>query len=400
MYYRAFETMNRKMKCDLGSKCKHPHLDVRDNHYCEKCRKLLHVFCAARTGEEDHILFCGQCDDNQSDPVVHPRRSLRNTRGKANKSVSEPQEQTNLSITGGVVTRSSKKSEKGEKMDQVGNTDPGEVISPSVECANDNENTHSIPTIITEESECPNYLISTITQSDNGDWRYLDKEYFFTKKQRRNEAMRKKNEDEWEALRKKVMIEIDSYLHSKMLLKAQRVGLKIDDGDKQRLVSSFWEIGKAFKRDDSPEMGVKIHQIIKESFDEEGVFSYYCENKIMKKLKLKYIETENNDKDMGSIARMVVKRKCDLAKVINKRVESTHQQRVIIRRSSDEVKQNPVKDPNQAFLFGDRGWLTKDGCELSTMEKSVDYYKMKLEQLQKKYDDKEKVRIEIFFVYI
>ena len=23
MYYRAFETMNRKMKCDLGSKCKH-----------------------------------------------------------------------------------------------------------------------------------------------------------------------------------------------------------------------------------------------------------------------------------------------------------------------------------------------------------------------------------------
>ena len=119
-------------------------------------------------------------------------------------------------------------------------------------------------------------------------------------------------------------------------------------------------------------MTVKIHQILTDSFDDEGIFSYYCENKIMKKLKLKYIETENNDKNVGSIARIVVKRKCDLAKVINKRVESTHQQKVIIKRSSDEVKQNLVKDPNQAFLFGNRGWLTKEGCELSANEKSVD----------------------------
>ena len=245
MHHRAFETMNRKMKCDLGSKCKHPHLDVRNNHHCHKCEKLLHVFCAARTGEEDHILFCGQCDDNQSDPVVHRRRSLRNTRGKGNKSVSELQKPTHSSITGVVVTRSTRSgtrivsnktsefnkkksssesnvvtnsssetgdegernintkksgkspkgvngSERGEEMDQDGNTDPDEVISPSVECTNDNKNTHSIPTIITEESECPNYLISTITQSDNGDWRYLDKEYFFTKKQRRNDVIRKK----------------------------------------------------------------------------------------------------------------------------------------------------------------------------------------------------------------
>ena len=129
------------------------------------------------------------------------------------------------------------------------------------------------------------------------------------------------------------MAEIDKYLHGKMLLYAQRVGLTIDDNDTNRLVSSFSDIGKAFEYDDSVECAVKINKILTESFDEEGIFSIYCENKVMQKLRLKYIETENNDKDMGSIARMVVKRKCDLAKVINKRAQNTHQQKVLIKRN-------------------------------------------------------------------
>ena len=129
------------------------------------------------------------------------------------------------------------------------------------------------------------------------------------------------------------MQEIDAYLMIKMLLKAQKVKLRISDGDKDQIISKFWDIGKAFKYDDSIECAVKINQIITDSFDEEGIFSIYCENKIMKKLKLKHIETENKDKDVGSIARMVVKRKCDLAKVINKRVHSPHQQKVLLKIS-------------------------------------------------------------------
>ena len=94
---------------------------------------------------------------------------------------------------------------------------------------------------------------------------------------------------------------------------------------------------------------------------------------------------------MGSIARMDVKRKCDLGKVINKRVNSTHQQKVLLKRTTDEVKENPVKDRNQAFMFGSKGWLKKDGSEICEEEKTADYYKRQLEEIQKKYDVKEKV---------
>ena len=74
------------------------------------------------------------------------------------------------------------------------------------------------------------------------------------------------------ALRASVMKEIDSYLHGKILRKAQRVGLMIHDNDKERVVSSFSEIGKAFKYDENVECVVKINQILTESFDDDGVF--------------------------------------------------------------------------------------------------------------------------------
>ena len=97
-----------------------------------------------------------------------------------------------------------------------------------------------------------------------------------------------------------------------MLRKAQQVGLKITVNNQKRAVSSISEIGKAFKNDDSIECAVKINKILNESFDKNGVYSYYCENKVMNKLRLKYIEEENNDKDIDSIARMVARREYDL----------------------------------------------------------------------------------------
>ena len=90
------------------------------------------------------------------------------------------------------------------------------------------------------------------------------------------------------------------------------------------MVLSFSETGKAFKFDDSVECAFKINQILTESFDDNGVIPYHCETKVMNNLKLKYIEEENNDKDVGCIARIVVKRKCDLSKVTNTRVQNTH----------------------------------------------------------------------------
>ena len=76
-------------------------------------------------------------------------------------------------------------------------------------------------------------------------------------------------------------------------------------------------------------------------------------------------DEENSDKDVGCIAMMDVKCKCDLSKVINKRVQNTHQKRVLLKRILDEVKQNPIKDRKQAFVFGEKRWFTKEGFEVN-----------------------------------
>ena len=69
----------------------------------------------------------------------------------------------------------------------------------------------------------------------------------------------------------------------------------------------------------------------------------------MNNLKLKYIEEANNDKDVSCIARMIVKRKKDLSKVINKRVQDTHQKKVLLKGTRYEVKQKFDKRPETSF---------------------------------------------------
>ena len=70
-------------------------------------------------------------------------------------------------------------------------------------------------------------------------------------------------------------------------------------------------------------------------------------------------------------------------------------EKVIKKRTSVEVQQNPIKKKDQSFQFGNQGWFTKDGCQVKggDEEKSAEYYKRQLEELQKKYDDTQKVSI-------
>ena len=59
-------------------------------------------------------------------------------------------------------------------------------------------------------------------------------------------------------------------------------------------------------------------------------FKYEIEARVMEQFKIKYVE----DQDMkGSVARMVVIRKCELAKSINKRGVNNHQKRILKTRS-------------------------------------------------------------------
>ena len=79
----------------------------------------------------------------------------------------------------------------------------------------------------------------------------------------------------------------------------------------------------------------------------------------MNRLNIEYNDPDNTAK--GSIARMVVKRKCNIAKVINKRC--THQGKILIKRTKEEVKALPIKDAEQAFSVGNNGWFTNEGIK-------------------------------------
>ena len=117
----------------------------------------------------------------------------------------------------------------------------------------------------------------------------------------------------------------------------------------------------------------------------------------MKNLRLQYID--EMDKHMGSIARMAVRRKNDLAKVVNKRVSTSHQLRVVSNRTSDEVVKEKVKDRNQSFRFGEGPWYTKDGIEYDPSkekpEKTTNYYKKKCVELQQRLNEQTKVRVRL-----
>ena len=68
---------------ELGDKCKHPQLDLRECHYCENYNIILHVFCAARTGDSDNILYCWLCVSTKNTNEL--RRSQRVTLSPSSK---------------------------------------------------------------------------------------------------------------------------------------------------------------------------------------------------------------------------------------------------------------------------------------------------------------------------
>ena len=81
--------------------------------------------------------------------------------------------------------------------------------------------------------------------------------------------------------------------------------------------------------DDSPECAAKINTAINNTFTENSGFEYYLYTKIMEKFKLKYTDDVYTK---GSIARMIVMRKCEWGKLINKRTERTHQKKILKTR--------------------------------------------------------------------
>ena len=113
----------------------------------------------------------------------------------------------------------------------------------------------------------------------------------------------------------------------------------------------------------------------------------------MKTLNIIYTDQESTAK--GCVARMVVKRKCNIAKVINKRVDRTHQGKVHIKRTQDEVAALPLKDSEQAFAVGTSGWFTSDGKQHAPTgkikSKRSHFYMNKIAKLESELKKKEDI---------
>ena len=77
----------------------------------------------------------------------------------------------------------------------------------------------------------------------------------------------------------------------------------------------------------------------------------------MKKFKLKY----NNDDTKGYIAQMIVLKKCELVKVINKRAENTHRKKIPkTRYSNGSTEREKTKMKPNSFRIN-KEWYNDDG---------------------------------------
>ena len=116
-----------------------------------------------------------------------------------------------------------------------------------------------------------------------------------------------------------------------MVIQSQNIGLKVKDrkSEETRSVQTYADIGYAWSCDNSPECAAKMNTVVNNTLTENSGFEYSLYTKIMKKFKLKYTDDVSIK---GLIARMIVTRKYELEKVINKRVERTHQNEILKTR--------------------------------------------------------------------
>jgi len=165
-------------------------------------------------------------------------------------------------------------------------------------------------------------FIITASESDEG-FDVISKGYFITKDQKKNIEVQKKDDEIWNDRKRKVNLEIDNNLKMKMILKLQGIGLKLKDSMKEGLFNAqkFGYIGLAWKCDASHDQVVKVNAVMYFTFNHEQGYEYYLESSIMRKFRLKYGNNITSN-IKGFIARMIVNRKCVLAKMTNKRAEN------------------------------------------------------------------------------
>jgi len=339
--------------CCLQQKCQHADGELRPCHTCTQCHEIVHLQCAEIDPDTD-AWTCMQCTGDASETETE------------DESVDKDKEHSK-----------SQKKKKGKDVLQE----------------------------MTVNVQPMNEEFTTITDSvKDKAVKYITKDYFVTKGQRVNTAMRDLDSD-WEDLKTKVKKTINSALKEEMVVEAQRLKLTYSEKNQDVMVENFREIGKSWKMDGSLENAKKINQVAYGVFDakkNEG-HDYYLERSIMKEMNLEYT---NSNKGRGCIASMISRRKADLAKNIMKRAELTHQTKISKKRTHEQTEKEGLRNKKPKFAFQIKGhngnyWYNTDGSknddDLLQDEESTKLteYKQKIKDLEKKLSVAKKV---LFFV--
>ena len=336
-----------KGRCAEGKLCRFPHLWLRPQDKCPDCGRITHPLCGVLTESKDKYR-CQSCAANIP---------------------------TSLPLAATTVTQSKSR-----------NDDESEDASIDLTNVNTNKDVDCTEIVISQ-AETGGTVVSGITdEKDRTHFTAIPKDYFITSDQNQNVECKKRDGDIWLTLRKAVSNEIDADLKAMMILRSQEIGLKIKVQDGEKDVKSWSDIGEAWKNDDSLDTAKKLYEIVHATFEDNSGFEIYMESKIMDRLELRYNDASPRNK--GCIARMVMTRKSELNKLINKRTESTHQKKISSKRIDKRNGRRQskgtftIKGPNNSETYNRDGSLcgTTGSGEINRFDSH--YYMEKIRKLQ------------------
>ena len=336
-----------KGRCVAGDNCKYPNLWLRPQDKCYDCEEIIHPLCGILI-EDGDAYRCPSCANATSNDKC----------------------ETATKVT---------------DCDSAPNKHEGFATKEIVVCSK-----------VDNSSQ-----ISTITETkDKSNYTSIEKNYFVTSEQHINTDMKTQDGDIWITLRKAVLKEIDGDLKAMMILRSQEVGLKVKQGDEEKIVSSWNEIGQAWRNDDSIDTANKLYEIVHATFDDKSGYEIYMESQIMDRLQLQY--KDEGYKKKGCIARMIITRKSELNKLINKRSESTHQKKISSKRTErNNSNRNSkgtftIKGPNEDSCYNRDGSV----CSVDTkgqIERFDNHFYM--EKIRLLEQQKNVVRLFVIFLF-
>ena len=338
----------------MADGCKFPGHELREEHKCRSCEKLLHVLCAERSDpQDDRVIYCGTCDlaDNQRDTELELALDARRKRRKLNKRLWELAQQPRRGIRNTIESSDEEETETEPEDDNDDNQKT--VVSENDSCIAEKTVATTaaiVPQEITENRTMSNCLISTITQSVDGKTRFIPKDYFLKFDQRVNMEYKTKDKKKWLNMRNEIEKEINQDIILRMVRRAQQVGLYFLDENtgEKKLVTSIKEIGTAYSNDDSEECATKVYACLNQDFPIRSGYERSIESVIMNRLNIKYTDPDTTAKSVTKQKKKVLQNKsCSKAKAVEndqKTPSKTATKKIITRKSNSKIQRNETCD--------------------------------------------------------